>query len=160
MVPIGPRANRATLVFFLSPTCPVCKKLLPVVQSIRDAESGWLDIVLASDGGSPEQHDRFAPPLVDDPLWSGLGDNAPVYLGSVVLGGLTGRITVAGTAYIGLAMPHHDWLEDDKILDIAAYVLGELNGVAPRLDAETLAGLRAAPLDGPAIHALRKEALE
>ncbi|MCB1332042.1 MAG: hypothetical protein KDK28_22315, partial [Maritimibacter sp.] len=69
---------------------------------------------------------------------------------------LTGRITVAGTAYIGLAMPHHDWLEDDKILDIAAYVLGELNGVAPRLDAETLAGLRAAPLDGPAIHALRK----
>ena len=102
----------------------------------------------------------LAPPLVDDPLWTGLGENAPIYLGSVVLGGLTGRITVAGTAYIGLAMPHHDWLEDDKILDIAAYVLGELNGVAPRLDAETLAGLRAAPLDGPAIHALRKEALE
>lgn len=59
IVPIGPRPYRATLVFFLSPTCPVCKKLLPVVQSIREAESRWLDVVLASDGGSPEQHDRF-----------------------------------------------------------------------------------------------------
>ena len=25
----------ATLLFFLSPTCPVCKKLLPVLQSVQ-----------------------------------------------------------------------------------------------------------------------------
>lgn len=49
-VTIGPREGRATLVFFLSPTCPVCKKLLPILKSARSGEAGWLDIVLASDG--------------------------------------------------------------------------------------------------------------
>ena len=48
-VAIGP-AERAKLVFFLSPTCPVCKKLLPILKSARVEEAGWLDVVLASDG--------------------------------------------------------------------------------------------------------------
>jgi methylamine dehydrogenase accessory protein MauD len=47
---IGGRKERSTLVFFLSPTCPVCKKLLPILRSVRSSEKGWLDIVLASDG--------------------------------------------------------------------------------------------------------------
>lgn len=59
MVTIGPRADRSTLVFFLSPTCPVCKKLLPIVNHIRKAEGAWLEVVLASDGGDLAQHDRF-----------------------------------------------------------------------------------------------------
>jgi methylamine dehydrogenase accessory protein MauD len=41
--------KRNTLVFFLSPTCPVCKKLLPLLPSIQ-AREGATDIVLASDG--------------------------------------------------------------------------------------------------------------
>src|SRR5262245_25683611 len=45
----GPR-ERSTLLFFLSPTCPICKKLLPVLKSMRPAEAEWLDVVLASDG--------------------------------------------------------------------------------------------------------------
>jgi len=45
-------------VFFLSPTCPVCKKLLPIVDSIRNAEGRWLDVILASDG-EKAQHQRF-----------------------------------------------------------------------------------------------------
>ncbi|MGV8955336.1 MAG: methylamine dehydrogenase accessory protein MauD [Cypionkella sp.] len=57
-VALGPKPGRATLVFFLSPTCPVCKKLLPVVESARKAESKWLDVVLASDG-QKGQHERF-----------------------------------------------------------------------------------------------------
>lgn len=57
-VVIGPRTERATLVFFLSTTCPVCKKLLPVLRSVRSAERRWLDVVLASDG-EREQHLRF-----------------------------------------------------------------------------------------------------
>lgn len=47
---IGPRGQRSTLVFFLSTTCPICKKMLPALQSMRRSEGKWLDIVLASDG--------------------------------------------------------------------------------------------------------------
>jgi methylamine dehydrogenase accessory protein MauD len=46
--------GRSTLVFFLSPTCPVCKQLLPALRGIARAESGWLDVVLASDGPRAE----------------------------------------------------------------------------------------------------------
>lgn len=58
MVNLGPKPGRATLVFFVSPTCPVCKKLLPIVESARKAESRWLDVVLASDG-LKAHHERF-----------------------------------------------------------------------------------------------------
>ncbi len=55
----GPHpASKSTLVFFLSPTCPVCKTLLPVLKSSRKSERKWLDIVLASDGDLQEQY-RF-----------------------------------------------------------------------------------------------------
>lgn len=47
---IGGASAKNTLVFFLSTTCPVCKKLLPVLKSLRHAEGKSLDIVLASDG--------------------------------------------------------------------------------------------------------------
>ncbi len=50
--------GRSILLFFLSPTCPVCKKMLPILRSIARAESRWLDIVLASDG-EPAEHERF-----------------------------------------------------------------------------------------------------
>lgn len=48
----------STLLFFLSPSCPVCKKLLPVLKSLQRAESGWLRMVLASDGDQLE-HQSF-----------------------------------------------------------------------------------------------------
>lgn len=57
-VPIGAPAQRAQLVFFLSPTCPVCKKLLPILKSVAASERAWLDIVLASDGEAG-QHRAF-----------------------------------------------------------------------------------------------------
>lgn len=50
--------KKSQLLFFLSPTCPVCKKLLPVLKSIRNVESKWLDVVFASDGDRPE-HEAF-----------------------------------------------------------------------------------------------------
>ena len=40
----------STLLFFLSPTCPVCKKMLPILKSTAKSERSWLRIVLASDG--------------------------------------------------------------------------------------------------------------
>lgn len=54
VVSIGRKSDKSTLLFFLSPTCPVCKKLLPILRSIRSNEGGWLDVVLTSDGEQPE----------------------------------------------------------------------------------------------------------
>jgi methylamine dehydrogenase accessory protein MauD len=48
----------STLILFLSPTCPVCESLLPVIKSSRKDERSWLQIVLASDG-DPESHREF-----------------------------------------------------------------------------------------------------
>jgi len=51
-------AGRSTLLFFLSPACPVCKKMLPILRSLAHAEQRWLQIVLASDG-ERDEHERF-----------------------------------------------------------------------------------------------------
>jgi methylamine dehydrogenase accessory protein MauD len=44
---------RSRLLLFVSPTCPVCKKLLPIARSFSAAER--LDIVLVGDGAVAEQ---------------------------------------------------------------------------------------------------------
>jgi methylamine dehydrogenase accessory protein MauD len=50
-------SGRATLLMFVSPTCPVCKSLLPVLKSSLAAERDWLDIALASDGDLHSQRE-------------------------------------------------------------------------------------------------------
>jgi methylamine dehydrogenase accessory protein MauD len=73
---VGAPHPRSTLVFFMSTTCPVCKKLIPVLRSLRQAEGSNLDIILASDGET-EVHQAFrrASSLTDFPyvLSSDLG---------------------------------------------------------------------------------------
>lgn len=49
--------GRATLIVFVSPTCPVCKTLLPALKSSLASERDWLDIVLASDGEMEAQRE-------------------------------------------------------------------------------------------------------
>ncbi|MFO1135971.1 MAG: methylamine dehydrogenase accessory protein MauD [Rhodoblastus sp.] len=49
-VAVGAKQSRALLLFFVSPTCPVCKKLLPILKSVAASEKAWLDVALASDG--------------------------------------------------------------------------------------------------------------
>ncbi len=58
MIPIGGQRALSQLLFFLSPTCPVCKKLLPILKSASQAEREWLQVVLASDGEAT-QHLAF-----------------------------------------------------------------------------------------------------
>jgi len=54
----GERSDgKSTLLFFLSPTCPVCKTLIPVLQAMRSSEADWLEIVLASDGDETEHRE-------------------------------------------------------------------------------------------------------
>ena len=45
----GPQAQ-PTLLFFLAPTCPVCKKLIPILKHLARDEARALRVVLASDG--------------------------------------------------------------------------------------------------------------
>ncbi len=52
-----PENGKSKLLFFVSPTCPVCKTLLPVVKSSSRSEMDWLDVILASDG---ENSDHLA----------------------------------------------------------------------------------------------------
>jgi methylamine dehydrogenase accessory protein MauD len=49
--------GRATLIMFVSPTCPVCKTVLPAIKSSLASERDWLDIVLASDGETANQRE-------------------------------------------------------------------------------------------------------
>ena len=49
--------GRATLIMFVSPTCPVCKTLLPALKSSQASERDWLDIILASDGETAKQRE-------------------------------------------------------------------------------------------------------
>ena len=54
----APRTDgKSTLLLFVSPTCPVCKSLLPMVKSSGRDERDWLDIILASDGNTDEHRD-------------------------------------------------------------------------------------------------------
>ena len=56
----SPRSDgKSTLLLFVSPTCPVCKSLLPIVKSSGKDERDWLDVILASDG-DPDEHREFA----------------------------------------------------------------------------------------------------
>lgn len=77
----GTRADgKSLLLFFMSPDCPVCKTLIPVLRSLDRAERDWLDIALASDG--PEDAHRKLitdqglenfPYLLSEPLGRALG---------------------------------------------------------------------------------------
>lgn len=51
-------ARRSTLLFFVSPTCPVCKTLLVVLKSVARSERKWLDVALVGDGARKE-HEAF-----------------------------------------------------------------------------------------------------
>jgi methylamine dehydrogenase accessory protein MauD len=50
--------GRSTLLVFVSPSCPICKALLPVLKASTRSERQWLRIVLASDGAE-EEHRQF-----------------------------------------------------------------------------------------------------
>jgi methylamine dehydrogenase accessory protein MauD len=51
--------GRDTLLFFLSPSCPVCKALLPVLKTLAGTGARPLRMLLASDGPRAE-HAAFA----------------------------------------------------------------------------------------------------
>lgn len=60
----GPGENGMnTLIMFISPTCPVCKSLVPTAKSLASTEKNRLTLVFASDGDKLEQHQAYASDL-------------------------------------------------------------------------------------------------
>lgn len=53
----------ATFVLFISPTCPVCKSLVPTAKSLAKKESARMRLLFASDGDKREQHIAYAQDL-------------------------------------------------------------------------------------------------
>jgi methylamine dehydrogenase accessory protein MauD len=60
LVTIGSSSTRSQLLLFVSSTCPVCAKLLPIVDRIARAESDWLELVLVGDGEPATERARLA----------------------------------------------------------------------------------------------------
>jgi len=59
--------DEATFVLFISPTCPVCKSLVPTAKSLARREGKRMRLVFASDGDKVEQHEAYARDLdLDD----------------------------------------------------------------------------------------------
>ena len=60
-VVVGGRSARAMLLLFVSPTCPVCRSLVPTAKSLARHED--LQLVFASDGDTLEKHRAYATDL-------------------------------------------------------------------------------------------------
>ncbi len=59
--------GRSTFVLFISPTCPVCKSLVPTAKSLARKEAGRMRLIFASDGDRPEAHRAYVRDLgLDD----------------------------------------------------------------------------------------------
>lgn len=54
----GERADSTTLLMFVSPTCPVCKTLVPTAMSLAKYEG--FQLLFASDGDSIDAHRSYA----------------------------------------------------------------------------------------------------
>ncbi len=53
----------ATFVLFISPTCPICKSLVPTARSLVSSEGKRMRLMFASDGGSRKQHEAYVSDL-------------------------------------------------------------------------------------------------
>ncbi|MEB2285716.1 MAG: methylamine dehydrogenase accessory protein MauD [Polyangiaceae bacterium UTPRO1] len=80
-------AGRRTLLFFVSPTCPICKTLLPVVRALVAAAQPPTRLVLASDGDVESQRAFVAR--------AGLGDYPYVVSSDVGLAYQVGKLPYA-----------------------------------------------------------------
>ncbi|MCC6763662.1 MAG: methylamine dehydrogenase accessory protein MauD [Deltaproteobacteria bacterium] len=79
--------GRRTLLFFVSPTCPVCKTLLPIVRSLAASAAPPTRLVFASDGDVDAQRAFVAR--------AGLGDHPYVVSADLGLAYQVGKLPYA-----------------------------------------------------------------
>lgn len=68
-VNFGYAAEKSQLLFFLSPTCPICKSLLPAIKSIAKEQADRLDVVFISDGDMEAQQVLIREHKLDDAIY-------------------------------------------------------------------------------------------
>lgn len=68
-VNFGYAGEKAQLLFFLSPTCPICKSLLPAIKSIAKEQAHRLDVVYVSDGDMDAQKALIAEHKLEDAIY-------------------------------------------------------------------------------------------
>ena len=57
----------ASFILFISPTCPVCKSLVPTAKSLAKIEQSRMQLLFGSDGEEIEQHKQYVKDLqIDD----------------------------------------------------------------------------------------------
>ncbi|MCD8521804.1 MAG: cytochrome c [Saccharospirillaceae bacterium] len=100
----------------------------------------------------------LAPPLVNSLLWPALAEQAPAYFWGVLNNGLSGTIEVDGIGYYGLVMPAQADLTAEQMKALAAYVLGDLNGLNAVLSDEVLEQARSTPQSHSQLRGVRKNA--
>lgn len=54
------KSGLATFILYVSPTCPVCKALVPTAQMLVQSEANRMRLVLASDGDEVSSHQRYS----------------------------------------------------------------------------------------------------
>lgn len=54
---IGGPTKKSKLIMFVSPTCPICKELVPMAVSMAKSEK--LELVFGSDGGQSAKHEDY-----------------------------------------------------------------------------------------------------
>ena len=65
-VNFGYAGEKNQLLFFLSPTCPICKSLLPAIKSIAKEQADRLDVVFISDGDMDAQQKLIREQKLED----------------------------------------------------------------------------------------------
>ena len=65
-VNFGYAGEKSQLLFFLSPTCPICKSLLPAIKSIAREQADRLDVVFITDGDMDAQQALIREHKLDD----------------------------------------------------------------------------------------------
>ena len=65
-VNFGYAGEKAQLLFFLSPTCPICKSLLPAIKSIAKDQADRLEVIYVSDGDMDAQQALIAEHKLED----------------------------------------------------------------------------------------------
>jgi len=57
-IDVGAPGEQSTFIFFMSPGCPICRSLLPVVADMADKEK--VRLLYASDGDNVAAHESYA----------------------------------------------------------------------------------------------------